>query len=241
MPFEGCGSKPLWYNYVDMEKIRVFLAEDHSVVREGIRELISREADMDVVGEAEDGEETVHQVLDLKPDIVLMDIAMPRMNGIQATQQIKEALPHICILVLTAYDNPEFVSAVIAAGAEGYLLKNVRGKELTNAIRTAHAGESVLHPTIAKALFNQLMHSQTKPQRGKVDVLSAREGQVVRLGAEGMSNKQIASALSIGPRTVQTHWRNIFDKLGVYSRTEAIVYCLRKGWLTLEEQESSET
>jgi NarL family two-component system response regulator LiaR len=224
-----------------MEKITVFLAEDHSVVREGLRELISREADMEVVGEAEDGEETVREVLDLKPDVVLMDIAMPRMNGIQATQHIKEALPRTCILVLTAYDNPEFVSAVITAGAEGYLLKNVRGKELTNAIRTAHAGESVLHPAIAKALFNQLMHSQPKPDRAKVDLLSERERQVVQLGAEGMSNKQIAAALSIGPRTVQTHWRNIFDKLGVYSRTEAIVHCLRKGWLTLEEQGSSET
>jgi DNA-binding NarL/FixJ family response regulator len=224
-----------------MEKIKVFLAEDHSVVREGLRELITREADMDVIGEAEDGEETVSQVLNLKPDVVLMDIAMPRMNGIQATQQIKEALPRIRILVLTAYDNPEFVSAVIAAGAEGYLLKNVRRKELTNSIRTAHAGEFVLHPTIARALFEQLMHAPAKPQREKVDVLSTRERQVVRLGAEGMSNKQIAADLSIGPRTVQTHWRNIFDKLGVYSRTEAIVHCFRKGWLTLEEPESGET
>ena len=241
MPFEGWWGKPLWYNCVEMEKITVFLAEDHSVVREGLRELISREADMEVVGEAEDGEETVREVLELKPDVVLMDIAMPRMNGIQATQQIKEALPRTCILVLTAYDNPEFVSAVITAGAEGYLLKNVRGKELTNAIRTAHAGESVLHPAIAKALFTQLMHSQTKPDRARVDLLSERERQVVQLGAEGMSNKQIAAALSIGPRTVQTHWRNIFDKLGVYSRTEAIVHCLRKGWLTLEEQGSSGT
>ena len=241
MLFEGWRTKPLCYNYVEMEKITVFLAEDHSVVREGLRELISREADMDVVGEAEDGEETVRQVLDLQPDIVLMDIAMPRMNGIQATQQIKEVLPRTCILVLTAYDNPEFVSAVIAAGAEGYLLKNVRGKELTNAIRTAHAGASVLHSTIAEALFKQLTHTQTKPQREKVGFLSEREQQVVRLGAEGMSNKQIATTLSIGPRTVQTHWRNIFDKLGVYSRTEAIVHCLRKGWLTLDDKESSET
>lgn len=224
-----------------MAKIRILLADDHAIVREGTRRVLEEEDDMEVVAEAGDGEEAVKETTRLKPDVVLMDIAMPRMNGIQATQQIKEALPHICILVLTAYDNPEFVSAVIAAGAEGYLLKNVRGKELTNAIRTAHAGDSVLHPTIAKALFNQLMHSQTKPQRGKVDALSAREQEVVRLGAEGMSNKQIAAALSIGPRTVQTHWRNIFDKLGVYSRTEAIVHCLRKGWLTLEEQGSSET
>lgn len=224
-----------------MDKISVFLAEDHSVVREGLRELISREADMDVVGEAEDGEATVQQVLQLKPDVVLMDIAMPRMNGIQAAQQIKESLPRIRILVLTAYDNPEFVSAVIAAGAEGYLLKNVRGRELTNAIRTAHAGQLVLHPSVAKAVFARLAQPQSVPTREKTDLLSERERQVVRLGAEGMSNKQIAAALSIGPRTVQTHWRNIFDKLGVYSRTEAIVHCLRKGWLTLEEHGSDET
>jgi len=221
-----------------MEKITVFLAEDHAVVREGLRELISREEDMDVVGEAGDGEETVRLVKELKPEVVLMDIAMPGLNGIEATQQIKEALPRTCILVLTAYDNPEFVSAVIEAGAAGYLLKNVRGKELTNAIRTAHTGESVLHPTIAKAIFAQLRPPESKYPQERVDLLSERELQVLRLGADGLGNKQIAAALSIGPRTVQTHWRNIFDKLGVFSRTEAIVYGLRKGWITLEGEES---
>lgn len=219
-----------------MEKIGVFLAEDHAVVREGLRELISREKDMDVVGEAEDGEETVRLVREIEPDVVLMDIAMPKLSGVEATRQIKEVLPGTCILVLTAYDNPEFVSAVLEAGAEGYLLKNVKGKDLTNAIRTTNAGESVLHPDIARAVFSQLSKTQShdKPAREKVELLSEREQQVLRLGAEGMSNKQIAVALSIGPRTVQTHWRNIFDKLGVYSRTEAIVHCLRKGLLTLE-------
>jgi len=229
----------VWYNQViNMEKITVFVAEDHAVVREGLGELIARESDMEVVGEAGDGEETVRLVLDLKPDIVLMDIAMPGLNGIEATRRIKEVLPKTCVLVLSAYDNPEFVSAVIEAKAAGYLLKNVRGKELVNAIRTTHAGESVLHPDIAKVVFSRLRPPESKPPQEKPDLLSERELQVLQQGAEGLSNKQIAVALAIGPRTVQTHWRNIFDKLGVYSRTEAIVHCLRKGWLTLDSEES---
>ena len=221
-----------------MSKISVFLAEDHAVVREGLAELIRREADMEVVGEAGDGEEAVRLVRHYKPDVVLMDISMPVLNGIEATKQIKETLPNIKILVLTAYDNPEFISAMIEAGAVGYLLKNMRGKELTNAIRSAYEGESVLHPAVAKVVFSQLRNPQTRPMHEKPDVLSERELQVLRKGAEGLSNKQIATLLNIGPRTVQTHWRNIFDKLGVYSRTEAIVYCLKKGWLNLNGEES---
>ena len=213
-----------------MGKITVFLAEDHAVVREGLAELIRREADMEVVGEAGDGEDTVRQVKQLKPDIVLMDIAMPLVNGVEATKQIKSSVPQTRVLVLTAYDNPEFVTD---AGAAGYLLKNVRRKELTSAIRSAYEGESVLHPSVAKAIFAQLRTPADKITSEKPDVLSEREFQVLQKGAEGLSNKQIATLLSIGPRTVQTHWRNIFDKLGVYSRTEAIVYCLKKGWLNL--------
>jgi DNA-binding NarL/FixJ family response regulator len=221
-----------------MGKITVLLAEDHAVVREGLAELIRREADMEVAGEAGDGEEAVRLVKQLRPDIVLMDIAMPGLNGIEATRQIKATLPQTKILVLTAYDNPEFIAAMIEAGAVGYLLKNVRGRELTSAIRSAYEGESVLHPAIAKVVFSQLRSPQTRPLHEKPDVLSERELQVLRKGAEGLSNKQIATLLNIGPRTVQTHWRNIFDKLGVYSRTEAIVYCLRKGWLNLSGEES---
>ena len=216
-----------------MPKITVFLAEDHAVVREGLAELIRRESDMEVVGEAGDGEDTVRLVKQLKPDIVLMDIAMPLVNGVEATKQIKATVPQTRVLVLTAYDNPEFVTAAIEAGAAGYLLKNVRRKELTTAIRSAYEGESVLHPAVAKAIFAQLRTPADKIASEKPDVLSEREFQVLQKGAEGLSNKQIATMLSIGPRTVQTHWRNIFDKLGVYSRTEAIVYCLKKGWLNL--------
>jgi NarL family two-component system response regulator LiaR len=194
---------------------------------------------MEVVGEAGDGEEVVRQVKQLRPDIVLMDIGMPGVNGVEATRQIQEVAPQVKVLVLTAYDNPEFVTAMIQAGAVGYLLKNVRGKELTNAVRSAYEGESVLHPSVAKVVFSQINSPQSKAAREKSNILSDRELQVLKKGAEGLSNKQIANLLNIGPRTVQTHWRNIFDKLGVFSRTEAIVYCLRKGWLNLSGEEPS--
>ncbi len=165
-----------------------------------------------------------------------MDIGMPGLNGIEATRRIKTESPSTRIRVLTAYDNPEFVSAMIEAGAAGYLLKNVRGRELVNAIRSACEGESVLHPDIAKVVFSQMRSAQPRAGSDKPDVLSQRELQVLRKGAEGLSNKQIATLLSIGPRTVQTHWRNIFNKLGVSSRTEAVICGLRNGWVELDKK-----
>ena len=223
--------------YTDMEKIKVLLAEDHTVVREGFKELINRENDMEVVGEAGDGENATRLAQELEPDIILMDIAMPGLNGIEATKQIKQNAPNARILVLSAYDDTEFISAVIESGATGYLLKNARGKELINAIRAACEGESVLHPSIAQKLFARLQ-CESKPQGERVGLLSERELEVLRLGAKGFSNKEIARELSLGSRTIQSHWRNIFNKLGVFSRTEAIVYCFRQRWLSLEDQGS---
>lgn len=223
---------------MEMDKgiIKVFLAEDHVVVREGLREFISKEEDMAVIGEAGDGRETVQLVEDLRPDIVLMDIAMPSLNGIEAIQQIKEKFDDICIIVLTAYDNPEFILAAIKYGAAGYLLKNARSKEVINAIRAAHEGDAVLHPAIAQKVFAQLQIEE-KSQPAKTEFLSHRELEVLRLAENGLGNKQIATELSIGIRTIQTHWRNIFNKLGVSSRTEAIIKCLKTGWLSIEEDE----
>lgn len=219
-----------------MEKISVLLVDDHAVVREGLAVLIRRQSDMEVVGAAGNGEEAVRLVQELQPAVVLMDIAMPGMNGIEATRQIKEFSPSTCVLVLTAYDNPEFIYAVIKAGAAGYLLKNARGKEVINAIRAAHDGESILHPTIAPSIFAHLAPPESNPDREKGQLLSERELEVLRLAVEGLSNKEIAATLSLGPRTVQSHWRNIFNKLGVYSRTEAVILGLRKGWLTLADK-----
>lgn len=221
-----------------MGSIKVLLAEDHVVVREGIRELIQREEDMEIVGEAGDGEEAVQLAEQLKPDIILMDIAMPKLNGIEATQRIKISHPSISVLVLTAYDNEEFIFALLEAGAAGYLLKNVGSRELLNAIRAVYDGESVLHPVIANKVFSRLQLGKRKhSEQERGELLTDRELEVLRLGAQGLANKEIATGLFLGERTIQTHWRNIFNKLGVSSRTEAIMYGLRKGWISMNQEE----
>lgn len=220
-----------------MEKIRVLLAEDHVVVREGTRELIEREPDMEVVAEAGDGEEAVELSKRSRPDVVIMDIAMPKVNGIEATKLIKQELPTTAVLILTAYDNEQYIFALLEAGAAGYLLKNVRRSELISAIRAVQRGESVLHPQIARKVVERFRDTRgpvaiEEPGR---EVLSERELEVLRLAGKGKSNKDIANDLSLSIRTVQAHLGNIFNKLGVGSRTEAVLLALKKGWLTLDE------
>ena len=217
-------------------KIKVLLAEDHILVREGTRELVRHEPDMDVVGEAGDGEEAIKLANRLHPDVVIMDINMPRVNGIEATKQIKALEPATAVLVLTAYDNDQYIFAILEAGAAGYLLKNARGTELIDAIRAVHAGESVLHPTIARRVIEQVISpSLTRTEVEAAEPLSEREMEVLKLAAKGMSNKDIADHLFLSPRTVQAHLGHIFNKIAVASRTEAILYGLRQGWFTLEE------
>jgi len=219
-----------------MEKIKVLLAEDHKVVREGTRRLLESQSDLEVVGEASDGVEAVELAKKLKPEIIIMDVSMPRLNGIEATKQIKAIFPNIAILVLTGYDDDEYVFALLEAGAAGYLLKESSGEELVDAIRQVMTGEPVLHPRIMKKVLNRLRSPvEGQPTQMSGDVLSDREMEVLRLAAKGMSNMEIADSLTLSVRTVQTHLRSIFNKLGVGSRSEAIVYGLKKGWLTLEE------
>lgn len=224
-----------------MAKIKVLLAEDHALVRQGIRELLQREEDIEIVGEVGDGEEAVKLVDEAEPDVVLMDISMPKLDGITATRIIKGAHPYVSVLVLTAYDNEEFIFALLEAGAAGYLLKNVQSRQLINAIRSVYDGESVLHPDIAKKVLSRLSLGEAKrPSAGKPAkeaLLTGRELEVLRLGAEGLANKKIAAELLLGERTVQTHWRNIFNKMGISSRTEAIVHGLSKGWITMKQEE----
>ena len=219
-----------------MDKIRILLADDHAVVREGTRELLEREEDMEVVAEAGDGEEAVRLATSRHPDVVIMDIAMPRLNGIEAAKQIKATSPETAVLVLTAYDDDQYVFALLEAGAAGYLLKDVHADELVKAIRAVRAGESVLHPAIARKVIDRFARPPSKPPEERVlNQLTERELEVLKLAAKGMSNKDIARHLSLSIRTVQAHLSNVFSKMQVGSRTEAVVQALQKGWLMIED------
>ncbi|RLC93508.1 MAG: DNA-binding response regulator [Chloroflexi bacterium] len=219
------------------EKIRVLLADDHSLLREAMRNCIDHEEDMEVVGEAGDGEEAVRLCSDLNPDIVIMDIVMPKLNGIEASKQIKEMNPAVAVLILTAYDDDRYILGLLEAGAAGYLLKSARGRTVVEAVRTISRGESVLHPTVIAKLLKHALRTEVSPEESRYgDLLSAREMEIMKLAARGMSNKDIAEELCLTVRTVKAHLSNIFSKLGVASRTEAILKGLREGWLSLQAE-----
>ncbi|HEU4759638.1 MAG TPA: response regulator transcription factor [Dehalococcoidia bacterium] len=219
-----------------MNKIRVVIAEDHAVVREGTRELLEREPDIEVIGEAANGAEAVELVERLGPDVAILDISMPVMGGIEATARIKAVRPATAVLILTAYDDDQYVFALLGAGAAGYLLKDVPSAELVRALRSVHAGEPVLHPAIARKVLARIAAEgkEEQPAPGG-EALTERERDVLRLAACGMSNSRIAERLFISARTVQAHLTNIFGKLGVGSRTEAVIVGLRRGVLHLED------
>jgi NarL family two-component system response regulator LiaR len=217
--------------------IRILLADDHVLVRQGTRELLEREGDLKVVAEAGDGEEAVRLVRERSPDIVLMDIAMPVLNGIDATRRIKDANPRINVLALTAYDDDQYVFALLEAGAAGYLLKNVGADALVKAIRAVAVGEAVLDPSIARRVVGRFAQpgGDAWPEESLSEPLTEREMEVLRLAAKGLKNQEIAGKLSLSVRTVQTHLSNIFGKMGVGSRTEAVLEALKRGWLTLQD------
>lgn len=221
-----------------MDEIRVMLVEDHILVREGTRELLDQEKDLHVVAEAGDGEEAVRLAAEHKPDVVIMDIAMPKLNGLEATKRIKAMNPGTAVLVLTAYDDDQYIFAFLEVGAAGYLLKDVSTEDLIRAIREVHAGESVLHPAVARKVIDHFSHpsnAKSKQRNGALEELTSREMEALTLAAKGMTNREIADRLTISVRTVQVHLSNIFSKLGVGSRTEAVLYALRQGWITLED------
>ncbi|MDP3063714.1 MAG: response regulator transcription factor [Chloroflexota bacterium] len=219
-----------------MAKIRVLLAEDHTVVREGLREVIQREQDLEVVGEAANGREAVELTAKLRPDVVLMDITMPVLNGIEATKQVKALDPRVAVLILTAYDDDQYVFALLEAGAAGYLLKNVRSRDLVEAIRSVQAGESVLHPAVARKVIRRfLAKAGEHPGPKERGILTERELEVLCLAASGITNAEMAERLVVSVRTIQAHLANTFKKLSVGSRTEAVLYALKKGWFTVDQ------
>lgn len=230
----------LCYNTVavqqGMEKIRVLIADDHAVVREGTRQILEKERDMEVVAEAADGEEAVELALRYAPDIAIIDIAMPRVDGIEATRRIKAESPGLAVLILSAYDDDQFIFSLLEAGVAGYLLKSVRGRELVDAVRAVYAGESVLHPSVARKVLNRFASGSGRVKEEKpLEALSEREMDVLRLATRGLSNKDIADELCLSIRTVQAHLGRIFGKLQVGSRTEAVVRALKEGWVTLND------
>lgn len=217
-------------------KTRVLIVDDHPLLRESLCQALSSQKDMEVVGEAGDGEAAINLASQLKPDIVIMDIMMPKFNGIQASSQIKKTAPNTAILILTAYDDDNYVLGLLEAGAAGYLLKSARGQDIVEAIRSIRAGEAVLHPNIIEKLLRRALSKSVEIEESSAnEILSDRETEMLKLLAMGMSNKQIADKLCLSLRTVKTHMSNIFTKMNVASRSEALVQALRMGLITLED------
>ena len=215
------------------DPIRIFLADDHAVVREGLVALIETEEDMEVVGTGENGEEAVRRVLHFQPDVTLLDLHMPRKSGLEAITEIKAAMPEARILVLTSFGDDEHVFTAIKGGAQGYLLKDTPPHELIRAIRNVYEGKSALHPDIALKVIRELNKPDDSPLTE--DPLTEREVEVLKQVARGLSNDEIAQLLVVSERTVRTHVSNILGKLHLANRTQAALYALREGISTLDE------
>ena len=215
--------------------IRVVLVDDHAMLREGLHAILAAQPDLDVVGQAADGLEALRLIDQLSPHVVVMDIAMPRMNGLEATRRIKKAHPDCGVLVLTQYQDREYILSVLKAGADGYILKKSAGADLARAIRAVSAGEPALDPSASRAVIDAFIAS-TAPVDGMEDVghLSDREREVLILIAEGYSNQQIAVTLNISPKTVEVHRGNIMAKAGLHSRTDLVKYAIRKGLVQID-------
>lgn len=220
-------------------RIRVLIADDHEIVRKGIRALLAAKRDIQVVGEAGNGEEAVTQALNLHPDVVLMDLVMPKKNGIQATREIIAGAPDTRILVLTSFATDDQVFPAIQAGALGYLLKDSGPQELIQAIRQVHNGEPSLEPSVARKVLAELSGPPPKPRTP--DPLTTRELDILRLIAQGQSNKEIASQLTIAEETVHTHVSSILGKLHLASRTQAALYALKEGIASVNDIPNTKT
>jgi len=217
-----------------MAKTRILIADDHAVLREGMRRLLEQEKDLEVVGEAVDGAEAIKLAAELKPDVALMDIVMPKLSGVEATKQIKKKSPATCVLILTAYSDIRYILGLLEAGASGYLLKSARSQEIVGAIRAVRSGESVLDAMATRKLLERMEDLTHEADESKERaLLSPREIEILKLAAKGMSNRDIAARLELSMRTVKAHLSNIFNKMRCSCRTEAIVKGFRDGYLSL--------
>jgi DNA-binding NarL/FixJ family response regulator len=220
-------------------RIRVLLVDDHPLFRAGVRQrLCADDPDLEVVGEADTSLQAQEMVVRLAPDVVLMDIAMPGENGIDATRAIKALAPAVAVIILSLYDDVQYIEAAVEAGAAGYFLKTVKGPDLAAAVHSAHQGDTVLSPEVSGKVFRQLLpRLRAADQPAAWQQLSQRETEVLALVARGAANKEIARSMGLSVRTVEAHLRNVFAKLQVGSRTEAVVFAVKAGLLRLEEVE----
>jgi DNA-binding NarL/FixJ family response regulator len=213
-------------------RLRVFLADDHAVVREGLKALINAQAGMEVVGEAADGQAALGAATELRPDVVVMDISMPRLSGARATEQLKQACPLVKVLALTVHEDKSYLRQLLQAGAEGYVLKRAAAEELVHAIRAVAAGKVYLDPSVAGKVVGSFVRKGGAREALQETDLSGREEEVVRLIAQGYSNKEIAARLSLSVKTVETYKARSLEKLGLRSRTELVRHALQCGWLS---------
>ncbi len=213
-------------------KIRVLLVDDHTILRQGLKMLLNAQPDMEVVGEASDGHQAIAEANRLLPDVILMDITMPEMNGIEATRQVRRQRPDMRVLVLTMHENEEYLFQVLRAGAAGYILKEAADTELITAIRAVQSGRFYLSPSAQSMMVGDyLQRVRTGEEKDSYSGLTEREREILKLVAEGLTNNQIAERLFISPKTVDTHRTHIMDKLNLHSRAELVKYAMRRGLL----------
>lgn len=222
-----------------MEPIRIVLAEDHLLMREGTRHALQQDAGLIVVGEADDGEQALALIERLQPDVAILDIRLPKLNGVEVVRQMKDRSPNTKALVLTAYDDEEYILALMEAGAPGYLLKTVRTRELIESVHSVHSGEAILHPAIATKVARLWAQRGVSTKPGLAQQLSPRELEVLHLAAKGLRNKAIADDLGISVRTVEGHFNSIFVKLDASSRIEAVLYAVSQNIVTLGEEDKT--
>jgi DNA-binding NarL/FixJ family response regulator len=214
--------------------IRILLADDHRITRQGLRSLLDNQSDMEVVAEAEEGRTAVRLAKELSPDVVIMDVSMPDLNGIEATRQILDRSPGTKVVALSMHSDTLFVSEMLKSGASGYMLKDCAFEELERAIRTVVAGKTYLSPSISGVVVDDYLHRLSKGNLAGDDVLTNREKEVLQLLAEGKSTKQIALKLHVSVKTIETHRRQIMEKLDLHSVAELTKYAIRKGYTSLE-------